>query len=143
MRLSLIADKEGTKAAPATSSSPAFYAKVGAALSVPAIKYFKAFEDDQPRSQNTIIAYALSGDSRVHQRQFVEANMEVDMSEEFTGFKDHFNGAVPIKRARMDLTTTTTEAAQIRKRKEAEKAYGRGRKIPGKSQARPLSRFSS
>jgi U3 small nucleolar RNA-associated protein 7 len=61
--------------------------------------------------------------------------MEVDMSEEFTGFKEHFNGAVPIKRARMDLTTTTSEATQLRKRKEAEKAYGRGRKIPGECHA--------
>jgi len=42
-----------------------------------------------------------------------------------------FNGTVPIKRARMDLTTTGSKAAQLRRRKEAEKEYGRGRKIPG------------
>ncbi|PMD59730.1 BING4CT-domain-containing protein [Hyaloscypha bicolor E] len=33
----------------------------------------------------------------------------------------------------MDLTTTSSDATQLRKRKEAEKAYGRGRKIPVKS----------
>ncbi|KAE9375766.1 BING4CT-domain-containing protein, partial [Stipitochalara longipes BDJ] len=59
--------------------------------------------------------------------------MEVDMPEDIAGFKEHFNGAVPIKRARMDLTTTSQDAAQLRKRKEAEKAYGRGRKISVKS----------
>jgi U3 small nucleolar RNA-associated protein 7 len=57
--------------------------------------------------------------------------MEVDAPDDVAGFKEHFNGAVPIKRARMDLTTTSSDAAQLRKRKEAEKAYGRGRKIPG------------
>jgi hypothetical protein len=57
--------------------------------------------------------------------------MEVDASDDVAGFKEHFNGAVPIKRARMDLTATTSDAAQLRKQKEAEKAYGRGRKIPG------------
>ncbi|KAH8758631.1 putative U3 small nucleolar RNA-associated protein 7 [Hyaloscypha sp. PMI_1271] len=59
--------------------------------------------------------------------------MEVDAPDDVAGFKEHFNGAVPIKRARMDLTTTSSDAAQLRKRKEAEKAYGRGRKIPVKS----------
>jgi U3 small nucleolar RNA-associated protein 7 len=57
--------------------------------------------------------------------------MDVDISEDVAEFKEHFNGAVPIKRARMDLTTVTSDAAQLRRRKEAEKAYGRGRKIPG------------
>lgn len=61
----------------------------------------------------------------------MEVNTPKDV--DVTGFKEHFNGAVPIKRARMDLTTTTSEAALLRKRKEAEKAYGRGRKIPVKS----------
>ncbi len=61
--------------------------------------------------------------------------MEVDTQEDVAGFKEHFNGAVPIKRARMDLTTTSSEAAQLRKRKEAERAYGRGRKIPGEHQS--------
>ena len=42
---------------------------------------------------------------------------------------DHFNGAVPIKRARTELTTTTSQEEQ-RRRKEAQRAYGRGRKIP-------------
>ena len=46
--------------------------------------------------------------------------------------KTHFNGAVPIKRARTELAPTQSEA-QIRRRKEAEKAYGRGRKIPLKN----------
>lgn len=44
----------------------------------------------------------------------------------------HFNGAVPIKRARTELMAPDSNA-QLRRRKEAEKAYGRGRKIPVKS----------
>ena len=55
--------------------------------------------------------------------------LEMDDS---TVTKTHFNGAVPIKRARMELVPTQSEA-QIRRRKEAEKAYGRGRKIPLKN----------
>ena len=43
---------------------------------------------------------------------------------------DHFNGAVPIKRARTELATTTTNQEEQRRRKEAQRAYGRGRKIP-------------
>ncbi|TGO09123.1 hypothetical protein BTUL_0178g00090 [Botrytis tulipae] len=43
----------------------------------------------------------------------------------------HSNGAVPIKRARTDLATTESESqSQLRRRKEANKAYGRGGKIP-------------
>ncbi|RFU25400.1 hypothetical protein B7463_g10935, partial [Scytalidium lignicola] len=45
----------------------------------------------------------------------------------------HFNGAVPIKRARTDLATPTEQELQLRRRKAAEKAYGRGRKIPLKN----------
>ncbi len=56
--------------------------------------------------------------------------MDTDLVDAPSSGKQHFNGAVPIKRARLDLTTTTPDAAQIRRRKEAEKAYGRGRKIP-------------
>ena len=41
----------------------------------------------------------------------------------------HFNGAVPIKRARTELGPTSQSDVQVRRRKEAEKAYGRGRKI--------------
>jgi U3 small nucleolar RNA-associated protein 7 len=44
----------------------------------------------------------------------------------------HFNGAVPIKRARTELMAPESEI-QLRRRKEAEKAYGRGRKIAVKS----------
>ncbi|QSZ36715.1 hypothetical protein DSL72_006598 [Monilinia vaccinii-corymbosi] len=45
--------------------------------------------------------------------------------------KSHFNGAVPIKRARTELATTESESqSQLRRRKEANKAYGRGGKIP-------------
>lgn len=55
--------------------------------------------------------------------------MEVDTPDAPSGFKEHFNGAVPIKRARMDLAKVPGDA-QLRRRKEAEKAYGRGRKIP-------------
>ncbi|KAH8811542.1 WD40-repeat-containing domain protein [Xylogone sp. PMI_703] len=45
----------------------------------------------------------------------------------------HFNGAVPIKRARTDLAAPTEQELQLRRRKAAEKAYGRGRKIPLKT----------
>ena len=44
----------------------------------------------------------------------------------------HFNGTVPIKRARTELMALDSDT-QLRRRKEAEKAYGRGRKIPVKS----------
>ncbi|KAI9641869.1 putative U3 small nucleolar RNA-associated protein 7 [Ciborinia camelliae] len=45
--------------------------------------------------------------------------------------KSHFNGSVPIKRARTELATTESESqSQLRRRKEANKAYGRGGKIP-------------
>ncbi|KAF7861565.1 hypothetical protein EAF04_008127 [Stromatinia cepivora] len=45
--------------------------------------------------------------------------------------KSHFNWAVPIKRARTELVTTESESqSQLRRRKEANKAYGRGGKIP-------------
>ncbi|KAG9233855.1 putative U3 small nucleolar RNA-associated protein 7 [Amylocarpus encephaloides] len=56
--------------------------------------------------------------------------MEVDLVDE-TGQQTHFNGALPIDEARTQLATRTMskEAAQIKRRKEAEKAYGRGRKI--------------
>lgn len=56
--------------------------------------------------------------------------MEVDLAD-IPASSLPFNGTVPIKRARMDLTTTRSDAAQLRRRKEAEKEYGRGRKIPG------------
>jgi U3 small nucleolar RNA-associated protein 7 len=52
--------------------------------------------------------------------------------EDPTGTKTQFNGAAPIKRARTELAPTQSEA-QVRRRKEAEKAYGRGRKIPLKN----------
>jgi len=42
------------------------------------------------------------------------------------------NGSVPIKRARTTLTALESEA-QVRRRKEAQEAYGRGRKIQVKS----------
>lgn len=44
----------------------------------------------------------------------------------------HFNGAVPIKRVRTELMAQDSDI-QLRRRKEAEKTYGRGRKIPVKS----------
>ena len=56
------------------------------------------------------------------------AAMEVDILDKATP-KVHFNGAIPIKRARTELTSTESES-QLRRRKEAQKAYGRGRKIP-------------
>lgn len=56
--------------------------------------------------------------------------MEIDRPEGESAEKQHFNGAVPIKRARMDLTTTGPDAALIRRQREANKQYGRGKKIP-------------
>ncbi|CAD6444624.1 92e2019e-334c-4bea-a26d-4412ab4d8092 [Sclerotinia trifoliorum] len=45
--------------------------------------------------------------------------------------KSHFNGGVPTKRARTELVTSESESqSQLRRRKEANKAYGRGGKIP-------------
>lgn len=60
----------------------------------------------------------------------IPETMEVDQLEEVSASNVHFNGAVPIKRARTDLVKTSTDDAQLRRRKEAEKQYGRGRKIP-------------
>ncbi|CAG8951398.1 hypothetical protein HYFRA_00007312 [Hymenoscyphus fraxineus] len=58
--------------------------------------------------------------------------MEVDLADE-TAQQSHFNGALSLPDARTDLTKTSANAAQLRKRKEAELAYGRGRKIPVKA----------
>jgi hypothetical protein len=57
--------------------------------------------------------------------------MEVDQRETSSGSKEQFNGTVPIKRARMDLTSTKPTAAQLQKQKDAVSEYGRGRKIRG------------
>jgi hypothetical protein len=58
--------------------------------------------------------------------------MELNRPEAEASTKPYFNGSVPIKRARMELSTTNgPNAAQIRRQKEAEKQYGRGRKVPG------------
>lgn len=59
--------------------------------------------------------------------------MEIERSEVDGGERPHFNGAVPIKRARMDLTSTAPDAALIRRQREANKQYGRGKKIPCKN----------
>lgn len=56
--------------------------------------------------------------------------MEVDLADE-TAQQSHFNGALSLPGARTDLTKSGPDAAQLRRRKEAEMAYGRGRKIPG------------
>ena len=56
--------------------------------------------------------------------------MEVDLADE-TAQQSHFNGSVSLPGARTELATTGDDAIQLRRRKEAEKAYGRGRKIPG------------
>ena len=58
--------------------------------------------------------------------------MEIDRPEGENAERQHFNGAVPIKRARMDLTTTGPDAALMRRQREANKQYGRGKKIPRK-----------
>jgi len=58
--------------------------------------------------------------------------MELDLPGAPRMTEEYFNGAVPIKRARMELTTTEPNALQIRKQKEAQKAYGRGKRIPRK-----------
>jgi hypothetical protein len=68
------------------------------------------------------------GDLDNHSFKFVE--MDVDLIDE-TAQQTHFNGAVPLERARIELTQANPDAAQLQRRKEAEKAYGRGRKIPG------------
>ncbi|PVH83770.1 putative U3 small nucleolar RNA-associated protein 7 [Cadophora sp. DSE1049] len=56
--------------------------------------------------------------------------MEIDRPEGESADRQHFNGAAPIKRARMDLTATGPDAALIRRQREANKQYGRGKKIP-------------
>jgi len=48
---------------------------------------------------------------------------------EDTVTKAHFNGAVPIKRPRTELTSTESEA-HLKRRKDAQKEYGRGKRIP-------------
>lgn len=53
---------------------------------------------------------------------------EIMELEDLTSTKTHFNGALPLKRARTDLVPISNET-QVRRRKEAEKAYGRGKKI--------------
>jgi U3 small nucleolar RNA-associated protein 7 len=58
--------------------------------------------------------------------------MELDLAEAPRRAQEYFNGAVPIKRARMELTTKEPNALQIRRQKEAQKAYGRGKRIPRK-----------
>ena len=52
---------------------------------------------------------------------------------DLTVAETHINGAVPLKRARIQLALAIQSDVQIRRRKEAEKAYGRGRKIPLKN----------
>lgn len=59
--------------------------------------------------------------------------MELDLADAPSGSKEYFNGAVPIKRPRLDLATTDSDAAALRRRRDAEKAYGRGKKIPLKN----------
>jgi U3 small nucleolar RNA-associated protein 7 len=54
--------------------------------------------------------------------------MEVASS---TGATDQFNGSIPIKRARTELTTTSS--SQLRKQAQAQNEYGRGKKIPLKN----------
>jgi U3 small nucleolar RNA-associated protein 7 len=61
---------------------------------------------------------------------FKLVEMDVDLIDE-TSQQTHFNGAVPLERAHTELTKADPDAAQLLRRKEAEKAYGRGRKIPG------------
>lgn len=56
--------------------------------------------------------------------------MEVDLLESEEASKSYLNGAVHGKRTNMELSTR--EAAQVRRQKEAEKEYGRGKKIQGK-----------
>ncbi|KAK2627532.1 hypothetical protein QTJ16_003498 [Diplocarpon rosae] len=58
------------------------------------------------------------------------STMELDRLEIKGGPKHYLNGAVPINRARMGLTATAPDATLIRRQREANKQYGRGRKIP-------------
>jgi U3 small nucleolar RNA-associated protein 7 len=48
-----------------------------------------------------------------------------------TAAVDHFNGSIPIKRARTELTTTSS--SQLRRQAQAQSEYGRGKKIPLKN----------
>jgi hypothetical protein len=57
-------------------------------------------------------------------------NMDVDLTDE-AAQRTHLNGSVPSERPQTELTKANHDAAQLQRRKEAEKAYGRGRKIPG------------
>ena len=56
--------------------------------------------------------------------------MELDLLESEEASKSYLNGAVSGKRTNMELSTK--EAAQVRRQKEAEKEYGRGKKVPGR-----------
>jgi len=56
--------------------------------------------------------------------------MDVDLVDE-TAQQTRFNGAIPLERPRTELTQANRDGAQLQRRKEAEKAYGRGRKIQG------------
>ncbi|CAL3973553.1 unnamed protein product [Diplocarpon coronariae] len=58
------------------------------------------------------------------------SEMKLDWPEVEGGPKRHFQGSNQIQRARMDLTATAPDATLIRRQKEANKQYGRGRKIP-------------
>lgn len=56
--------------------------------------------------------------------------MEVDLLESEEASRSYLDGALAVKRPNMELSTK--EAAQVRRQKEAEKEYGRGKKIPGR-----------
>ncbi|KAK6582065.1 hypothetical protein PZA11_005762 [Diplocarpon coronariae] len=58
------------------------------------------------------------------------SEIKLDWPEVEGGPKRHFQGSNQIQRARMDLTATAPDATLIRRQKEANKQYGRGRKIP-------------
>lgn len=47
--------------------------------------------------------------------------------------KHHFNGSIPIKRARTELTEVDSSKSQMKRHNQAQKEYGRGKKISLKS----------
>lgn len=60
------------------------------------------------------------------------AIMELSHLKDASVLANYSNGAVPIKKARTELSTAGSSEAQIRRQKEADKKYGGGRKIAGK-----------
>lgn len=63
------------------------------------------------------------------------SEMDGDLVERASGLQLHGNGATPLNSNRTELALNETELI-ARRRREAEKAYGRGRKIPCEAELR-------